>query len=145
MCGVRWLNCLRLCNPLGSGPPGSSVRGISQVRILEGVAIFSSMASSRPRDRTHVSCFGSWILYHRAIWEARWGSLLSTVASTSCPSTEVTFPRQQEDGRGENMERRQFSYEITVHETHRSFQYIPSSKTQSREQRSCRKDGKCCP
>ena len=64
---------MRLCNPLGCGPPGSSVRGISQVRILEGVAIFSSMASSRPRDRTHVSCFGSWILYHRAIWEARWG------------------------------------------------------------------------
>ena len=27
-------------------------------------------------------------------------SLLSTVASTSWPSTEVTFPRQQEDGRG---------------------------------------------
>ena len=34
---------LILCNPMDCSPPGSSVRGISQVRILEWVAIsFSS-------------------------------------------------------------------------------------------------------
>ena len=33
-------------------PPGSSVPGISQVRILEWVATFFSRASSRPRDQT---------------------------------------------------------------------------------------------
>ena len=37
-------------------PPGSSVRGILQSRILEGVAISSSRGSSRPRNWTHVSC-----------------------------------------------------------------------------------------
>ena len=33
----------RLCDPMDHGPPGSSVQGILQARILEGVAIpFSS-------------------------------------------------------------------------------------------------------
>ena len=47
--------------------PGSSVYGISQARIPEWVVISSSRASSRPRDRTRISCsscFGRWILYH---------------------------------------------------------------------------------
>ena len=33
-------------------PPGSSVHGILQARILEWVAISSSRGSSRPRDQT---------------------------------------------------------------------------------------------
>ena len=37
-------------------PPGSSVYGIFQTRILEWVAISSSTGSSGPRDRTRVSC-----------------------------------------------------------------------------------------
>ena len=37
-------------------PPGSSVHGISQARILECVAISFSWESSGPRDWTHVSC-----------------------------------------------------------------------------------------
>ena len=37
-------------------PSGSSVREISQARILEWVAIFFSRGSSRPKDQTHVSC-----------------------------------------------------------------------------------------
>ena len=36
--------------------PGSSVRGIFQARILEGVAILFSRGSSRPRDLIQVSC-----------------------------------------------------------------------------------------
>ena len=32
--------CVSLCNPMDCGPPGSSVHGISQARILEWVAIF---------------------------------------------------------------------------------------------------------
>ena len=36
-------------------PPGSSVHGIFQVRILEWVAIPSSRGSSQPRDQTQVS------------------------------------------------------------------------------------------
>ena len=46
-------------------PPGSSIHGIVQARILEWVAISFSRASSRPRDRTLVShitgrCFNLW-------------------------------------------------------------------------------------
>ena len=36
-------------------PPGSSVRGILQARILEWVAMPSSRGSSQPRDQTQVS------------------------------------------------------------------------------------------
>ena len=38
------------------GPPGSSVHGILQARILEWVAISSCRGCSRLRDRTPVSC-----------------------------------------------------------------------------------------
>ena len=38
-----------LCHPMDCSPPGSSVHGIPQARILEWVAISSSRASSRPQ------------------------------------------------------------------------------------------------
>ena len=47
-------SCPTLCDPVDYRPPGSSVHGISQARILEWVAIFFSRGYSRPRDRTHV-------------------------------------------------------------------------------------------
>ena len=37
------------------GPPGSSVQGILQARILKRVAMPSSRESSQPRDQTYVS------------------------------------------------------------------------------------------
>ena len=40
---------------LFSTPPGFSVHGILQVRILEWVAMHSSRESSRPRDQTYIS------------------------------------------------------------------------------------------
>ena len=49
-------SCLTLCNPMNCSPPGSSVHGISQARILEWVAISFSKGSSRPRDPTQVCC-----------------------------------------------------------------------------------------
>ena len=42
--------CLILCDPMGCSPPGSSVCGILQARILQWVAIPFSRGSSRPRD-----------------------------------------------------------------------------------------------
>ena len=50
------LLCLTLCDPMDCSPPGSSVHGICQARILEWVAISFSRESSQPRDPTHVSC-----------------------------------------------------------------------------------------
>ena len=49
-------SCLTLCNPWTVAPPGSSVHGILQVRILEWVAVFFS------RDQNWVSCIAG-ILY----------------------------------------------------------------------------------
>ena len=46
-------------------PPGSSVLGIFQARILEWVAMPFSRGSSQPRDRTrvsYVSCIGRWVV-----------------------------------------------------------------------------------
>ena len=48
-------SCLTPCNPMDCSPPGPSVHGILQARILEWVAMPSSRGSSPPRDRTHIS------------------------------------------------------------------------------------------
>ena len=45
------------------GPPGSTVYGISQARILKWVAISFSRGSSQPRDGTHVSCIVRWVFF----------------------------------------------------------------------------------
>ena len=44
-----------LCDPMDCTPPGSSVHGILQARLLEWVAILFSSGSSWPRDWTQVS------------------------------------------------------------------------------------------
>ena len=55
-CSISKL-CLTLLRLHGlCSPPCSSVHGISQARILEWGASFSSRGSSRPRDQMHVSC-----------------------------------------------------------------------------------------
>ena len=51
---VYWLyclvakSCLTLCDPIDCSPPGSSVHGISQARILEWVAISFSIIGYTP-------------------------------------------------------------------------------------------------
>ena len=60
-------SCLTFWDPMDCSLLGSSVHGILQARILEGVAMPSSRESSRPRDQTgvsYVSCSGRWVLYH---------------------------------------------------------------------------------
>ena len=42
--------CPTLCNPIDCSPPGSSVHGILQARILESVAIPFSRGLSQPRS-----------------------------------------------------------------------------------------------
>ena len=48
--------CLTLCDPMDCNPPGSSVHGILQARILKWVAIPFSRGSFQSRDQTQVSC-----------------------------------------------------------------------------------------
>ena len=56
----EWM-CVLCCvqifyDPMDCSPPGSSVLGILQARILEWVAISFSRGSFQPRDWTRVSC-----------------------------------------------------------------------------------------
>ena len=46
---------LTVHNPMDCSPPGSSVHGILQTKILKWVTISFSRGSSQPRDRTWVS------------------------------------------------------------------------------------------
>ena len=62
-------SCLPLCNPMDCGPPGSSVHGFLQERILECVAISFSRGFSRPRDQTWVSCILGRFLTVWATWK----------------------------------------------------------------------------
>ena len=48
-------SCLTLCDSVDCSPPGSSVHGILQARILDWVAMSCSRGSSWPRDRTRAS------------------------------------------------------------------------------------------
>ena len=58
LCAVLCLvtqSCPTLCDPMDCSPPGSSVHGILQERVLEWVAMPSSRGSSQSRDQTQVS------------------------------------------------------------------------------------------
>ena len=61
-------SCPTLLRPHGLYPPGSSIHGISQARILRWVAISFSRGSSQPRDQTHI---GRQVLYHWVTWKAQ--------------------------------------------------------------------------
>ena len=75
-------------NPRDYRLPGSSVHGISQVRILEWVTISFSRGSSPPRYWTCVSCIAiSWILY------------LGPQGKPQVPAWQANKPRQGVDTR----------------------------------------------
>ena len=52
--GLTWHH--GLCDTMDCNPPGSSVHGILQARVLEWVTIPFSRGSPQPRDWTQVSC-----------------------------------------------------------------------------------------
>ena len=55
LCAKLLQSRLTLCDTTEGSPPGSSVHGILQARILEWVAMPSSRGSSWPRDQTCIS------------------------------------------------------------------------------------------
>ena len=76
-------------------PPGSSVHGTSQARILEWIAISFTRRTSRPRDSAHVSCIGRRIPY---LWVTR-EALETYWASKSCLERQIIswdLPTMQE-------------------------------------------------
>ena len=63
--------CLTFCTSMDCSPPGSSVHGILQTRVLEWGAILFSRGSSQPRDWTGVSCIAGSFFTAWAIREAQ--------------------------------------------------------------------------
>ena len=61
-------SCPTLCDPMEYSLQGSSVHRIFQAGVLEWVAISFFRASSRPRDRTQVSCVSG---RHFTVWATR--------------------------------------------------------------------------
>ena len=66
---LRWklLSHVQLYDTMDCSPPGSSVHGILQARILEWVAISFYKGSSQPRDWTCVFCLAGGLLHNRQI------------------------------------------------------------------------------
>ena len=59
-------SCPTLCSPIHCSPPGSSIYGILQARIMQWIAMPSSRGSSPPRDWTcgsYISCICGQVLY----------------------------------------------------------------------------------
>ena len=71
--GLVAQSCPTLCDPVDCSPPGSSVHGILQARILQWVAISFSRGPSWPRDQTWVSCIaGRYFTIHARNPLVRW-------------------------------------------------------------------------
>ena len=75
--------CPTLCHPRDCSPPGSSVHGILQARILEWVVIPFSRGSSQPRNRTQVSCTAGRFSTTWATREAQYSSMCVLVPTSS--------------------------------------------------------------
>ena len=77
-------SCLTLCNPMDGSPPGSSVPGILQARILEWIAISTSRESSQSGDGTQVSRIADRFF-------TSWATREATIIYTSLPSTQAPY------------------------------------------------------
>ena len=88
-------SCTTLCDCRDCSPPGSSVCGILQARILEWVAIpFSTQGSSQPRDRTQVShiaggFFTIWAT--REVQNPKWNKSKDSTVCTEPVQTELNY------------------------------------------------------
>ena len=85
--------CPTLCHPVDCSPPGSSVHGILQARILEWVAISFSRGSSQPRDQTQVSCIAG---RHFNLWATR-EALVSHECNANQNHNDILLHTDQDD------------------------------------------------
>ena len=74
-------SCLTLCDPTNYSPPGSSIHGIIQARILEWVAGPSPGNLPDPgiKPTFYVSCIAGMFFTMSATWETK----------TNCKTTEI--------------------------------------------------------
>ena len=94
---MKSLSCVRLFATSWTvcSLPGSSVHEIFQARILEWVAISSSRGTSRPRDRTRVSCI---VGRHFTVWATR-EVMLEKAMTTHSSTLAWIIPWTEEPGR----------------------------------------------
>ena len=94
---TRAQSCPTFRNPMDCNPPGSSVHGIFQARILEWVAFSFSRGSSQPKDGTHISCVsyivGRFFEKVKSLSRVRLFATPWTVAQQAPPS--MGFSRQE--------------------------------------------------
>ena len=76
-------------------PPGSSVHGISQARIMDLVTISIFKGSSQPKNWTHISCIRRWILYHWTTREVPVKCIVQCVWRKVCPGVTNTSLKRQ--------------------------------------------------
>ena len=88
MCAKLLQSCPTLCSPMDHHPPGSSVHGILQARILHWVAIPFSRGSSWFRDQTWVSCIEG-RLY--TLWATREAPLICCRFIQSVQNGKISF------------------------------------------------------
>ena len=81
--------------PWTVAPPGSSVHGISQARIVERVAILFSRGSSWHRDGTCVFCTARQILYHGASKETHCNHEMTLFLEASLLDYNWAFENKQ--------------------------------------------------
>ena len=85
MCVFVTQSCPILCDTVDCSPPGTSVHGILKARILTGVECLPfSKGSSRPRNRTRVSCTVSGFFTTWATREALLYSDLCGIGGGEC-------------------------------------------------------------
>ena len=87
-----------LCDCMDSNLPGSSVHGIFQARVLEGVAISFSRGSSQPRDWTQVSCIAGRCFTIWATKKALWyPTAFQYIGYYICTTKTKHFPFKPSD------------------------------------------------
>ena len=96
MCSGCYELCPTLCDPMDCSTSGFSVHGILQARILEWVAISFSRGSSRPRDRTQISCIlGEESARFFTVWVTRGSPMkvpkVSSKMTLIPPSSNIAF------------------------------------------------------
>ena len=115
-------------------PPGSSVHGILQARILEWAAMSSSRGSSQLRDWTCSSYNGRQILYYWATWEAldenKRSYLFCVFLSFKCILKihwwkENVFKNQNDTKEGQN---------LPTSQRHRHFCLLGASESREKQQ-----------
>ena len=72
---------------MNCSPPGSSVHGLLQARLMKWVVIPISRRSSQPRDRTQVCCIAGIFFTDWATREGQWGTVMVL------PLLFFTFPK----------------------------------------------------